>query len=69
MWEAAVKAWDEVMREPPGHVMWLSEKYGSRTLEELIFRIVSRRVPSSYPWVIKIKDVKEIFNEIGLLKS
>ncbi len=49
--------------------MWLSEKYGSRTLEELIFRIVSRRVTSSYPWVIKIKEVKEIFNEIGLLKS
>ncbi len=69
VWEATVKAWDEVMRRAPIHALHLSEKYGSGTLEELIFRIVSRRVTSSYPRVIKTKDVKRIFNEVGLLKS
>jgi len=69
VWEATVKAWDEVMREPPRHAVWLSEKYRSRTLEELIFRVVSRRVTSSYQRIIKTKDVKKIFNEMGLLKS
>ncbi|ASJ01874.1 hypothetical protein A3L09_00670 [Thermococcus profundus] len=67
VWEATVKAWDEVMRGSPVHALWLSEKYGSKTLEELIFRMVSRRVTSSYPRVIKTKDVKKIFNEIGLM--
>ena len=69
VWEATVKAWNEVMGGAPMHALRLSKKYGSRTLEELIFRIVSRRVTSSYPRVIKTKDVKGIFNEIGLLKS
>ncbi len=68
VWEATVKAWDEVMRGAPIHALHLSEKYGSRTLEELIFRVVSRRVTSSYPRVIKTKDVKRILNEVGLLK-
>ncbi|ASJ09495.1 hypothetical protein A3L11_09730 [Thermococcus siculi] len=67
VWEATVNAWDEVMGGAPVHALRLSEKYRSRTLEELIFRVVSRRVTSSYPRVIKTKDVKKIFNEIGLM--
>lgn len=69
VWEATVKAWNEIMKEPLGHALWLSEKYKAKTLEELLFRIVSRRVISSYPQVIKTKDVKRIFEDVGLLKS
>ncbi|KUH32941.1 hypothetical protein APY94_07795 [Thermococcus celericrescens] len=69
VWEATADVWDELIRTPMTYLPTLSKKHKVQTFEKLLLKMVSRRVISSYPRVIKSKDVKAIFEEVGLLKG
>lgn len=69
VWEATATVWNELMRTPVTYLPGFSKRYKVQTLEKLLLKIVSQRVVSSYPRVIKSKDVKTIFEEVGLLKG
>lgn len=69
VWEVTATVWNELMKTPVAYLPGFSKGYKAQTLEKLLLKIVSQRVVSSYPRVIKSKDVKTIFEEVGLLTS
>jgi len=67
VWETTTKVWDELVRTPLIYLPKLSKKHKAQTFEKLLLKMVSQRVVSSYPRVIKSRDVRAIFEEVGLL--